>query len=196
MNRSDLRLVIAIVSTGAIAAIGSAAVTRALAPPPVDTTALDRRIATLEHDIAALNVRVGELADRVATHETPLPAQHVDPFAEPVHFDCDEVSCVLNNYEPACCAKFKRGTADSLDRAQIADGIAKVKPLIAACGDKSSAKGKVKVHVTVAPDGSVSALMVEETPDNDLANCVAGVVHMVRFAATRDGGSFGYPFIF
>lgn len=26
---------------------------------------------------------------------------------------CDEVSCVLNNYDAACCAKYKRGTCDA-----------------------------------------------------------------------------------
>jgi hypothetical protein len=129
--------------------------------------------------------------------------------------DCDEVSCVLNSYEGACCAKFRKGGSrpaaasggsapkaggsdlpDSLDRAMIADGVAKVKGRAQACGDKSSAKGQVKVSVKVSPDGSVTGVTVKNTPDPALGNCVAGVMQSARFARTQNGGAFAYPFQF
>lgn len=129
---------------------------------------------------------------------------------------CDEVSCVLNSYEGACCAKFRKGKApaaaaggggggggagkgdlpDSLDRAMISDGVAKMKARVMACGDKSPAKGQVKVSVKVAADGSVANVTVRNTPDPGLGNCVAGVMQQARFAKTQTGGSFAYPFQF
>jgi len=113
--------------------------------------------------------------------------------------ECDEVSCVLNNYEGACCAKFVHGHgADRtmLDRAMISDGVAKQKAAIMACGDKSDAKGKVKVKVRVGPDGRVSSVVVDTTPDPALGACVAAAMKKATFAMTDDGGSFSYPFIF
>ena len=131
---------------------------------------------------------------------------------------CDEVSCVLNNYEGACCSKFKKGgkgggggggTAakstggggggdlpDALDRAMISDGVAKVKARVMACGDKSTAKGQVKVSVKVNPDGHVGSVSVKATPDPGLGSCVAGAMQKATFAKTSGGGSFSYPFVF
>jgi predicted Zn finger-like uncharacterized protein len=134
------------------------------------------------------------------------------PKAEPKDSGggCDEVSCVLSNYEGSCCAKYKRssgggggGTAkpksdlpDSLDRAMISAGIANVKARVTTCGDKSPAKGKVKVKVQVAGGGNVSNVAVETTPDPALGACVAAAVQKATFAKTQSGGSFSYPFVF
>jgi predicted Zn finger-like uncharacterized protein len=130
--------------------------------------------------------------------------------------DCDEVSCVLNSYEGACCAKFRKGGGsrpagggsapkaggggdlpDSLDRTMISDGVNKVRARGQACGEKfPSAKGQVKVSVKVSPDGSVTGVTVRNTPDPGLGNCVAGVLQTAKFARTQSGGSFAYPFQF
>ncbi len=129
---------------------------------------------------------------------------------------CDEVSCVLNNYEGTCCAKFRKakggggggggggGTAttkgsdlpEGLDRAMISNGIAAVKARVTSCGDKSPAKGKVKVKVVVGPDGKVSGVTVETTPDQALGTCVGAAVQKASFSKTQKGGSFSYPFVF
>jgi predicted Zn finger-like uncharacterized protein len=130
---------------------------------------------------------------------------------------CDEVSCVLNNYEGACCAKFKKGGStgpkpptggptptaaphsdlpEGLDKGMISDGVSRVKARVMACGDKSSAKGQVKVSVKVAPDGHVAGVTVKNTPDPALGNCVAGAMNGAHFSKTQNGGSFGYPFVF
>lgn len=127
---------------------------------------------------------------------------------------CDEVSCVLNNYDGACCAKFRKKGAggggaaapsgggghsdlpDALDRSMISAGIANVKARVSACGDKSSAKGKVKVHVKVGGDGRVSSVNVETSPDASLGACVAAAVQKASFGKTQSGGSFSYPFVF
>jgi predicted Zn finger-like uncharacterized protein len=126
---------------------------------------------------------------------------------------CDEVSCVLNNYEGACCAKYKKGgkapaggggggsapksdLPDALDRTMISEGVGKVKARVMACGDKSSAKGQVKVSVKVNPDGKVGSVSIKATPDPGLGSCVSGAMQKASFAKTSGGGSFSYPFVF
>ncbi|MBA3819614.1 MAG: zinc-ribbon domain-containing protein [Deltaproteobacteria bacterium] len=125
---------------------------------------------------------------------------------------CDEVSCVLNNYEGACCAKYKKGGSktatttktsggggdlpDSLDRTMISEGVGKVKARVMSCGEKSSAKGQVKVSIKVSPDGSVSSASVKATPDPGLGSCVASAMQKASFKKTQNGGSFSYPFVF
>jgi len=131
---------------------------------------------------------------------------------------CDEVSCVLNSYEGACCAKFRKSSSggkpgaagsvpaapkssggdvpEGLDRTMISDGVAKVKARVMSCGDKSPAKGQVKVSVKVGPDGHVVSVAVKNTPDVALGNCVAGMMQKATFARTQNGGSFAYPFPF
>jgi hypothetical protein len=128
---------------------------------------------------------------------------------------CDEVSCVLNNNEGACCAKFKKpervvpsraptsqpaasneDLPDMLDRSMISEGVAKVKARVTSCGDRSPAKGQVKVAVKVAPDGHVTAVTVKNTPDPGLGSCVASMMQQAIFAKTQNGGSFAYPYTF
>ena len=55
------------------------------------------------------------------------------------------------------------------------------------CGDKSPAKGKVKVKVQVSGDGRVSNVSVETTPDPALGACVAAAVQKASFAKTQIG---------
>ena len=148
--------------------------------------------------------------------EKPAPAPKPDPA--PAKGDaggCDEISCVLNNNEGPCCAKFaKRGKGggggaaagggakggadlpDSLDRAMITDGIGKVRARVMSCGDKSPAKGQVKVSVKVGPDGRVANVTVKNTPDDALGACVAGQVQKAVFPKTQTGGQFAYPYTF
>ena len=146
----------------------------------------------------------------------PAPAAKDPPPAKDTGGGCDEVSCVLNNYEGSCCAKFRKGgkapaggggdkpaakagggdTPESLDRAMISDGVGKVKAKVMSCGDKSPAKGQVKVSVKVGPDGHVTSVSVKSTPDAGLGDCVAGMMQKATFAKTQTGGSFSYPYTF
>jgi hypothetical protein len=143
----------------------------------------------------------------------PVPAAKDPPPPKDTGKEtCDEVSCVLNNYEGACCAKFRRGgkaaaggdkaggpksdLPEALDRTMISEGVAKVKARVMSCGDKSPAKGQVKVSVKVNPDGAVTNVTVKNTPDPGLGNCVAGMMQKATFAKTQTGGSFSYPYTF
>jgi hypothetical protein len=191
MNRGDTRLVLTILSTAIASATMTVVIERLM------ESSNDAHVQALEHRVSAIEARA----------EAPVPPVTVEPViveapAEAQPDICDEVSCVLNNYEPTCCAQFDKGhhsnpgIPDSIDRAIITQGIASVKARIMACGDRSSAKGRVKVSVKVAPDGSVMSVTVKETPDVPLANCVAETIQRAKFAKTAAGGSFGYPFVF
>lgn len=84
----------------------------------------------------------------------------------------------------------------SLDRANISAAITKIKPKVAACGDKHPANGAVKTKVKVAPSGKVETVQITSTPDAALGRCVQAVVKGAVFDKTDRGGSFSYPFMF
>jgi TonB family protein len=144
----------------------------------------------------------------VAKTEAKTPAAPADTGGG----GCDEVSCVLNNYDGACCAKFKKkgggggggggggshnsDLPDQLDRSMISNAVGAVKARVSACGDRSPAKGKVKVHVKVGGDGRVSNVSVESSPDAALGACVQAAMQRATFPKTQSGGSFSYPFVF
>jgi hypothetical protein len=83
----------------------------------------------------------------------------------------------------------------ALDRASISAGIAKVKARVQACASQATTGGTVKVVVKVAPDGSVTSA-TPNASDVALGTCVADVVKSATFAASTQGGSFSYPFVF
>lgn len=84
---------------------------------------------------------------------------------------------------------------ESLDRAAISAGIAKVKAKVLACGDAARIGGTIRLKVTVDADGSVTA--AEPTgPDVDLGACIVAAIKAATFAKTSSGGSFSYPFVF
>ena len=158
------------------------------------------------------------------SHSAPAPKANDTPPPPPPKTaadsggSCDDVSCMVSGYAGACCAKFKHGGGggggggggaapkpsgggggdlpDSLDRGMISSAIANVKARVTSCGEKNSAKGKVKVHVKVGGDGHVSSVNVETTPDQALGACVQAAVQKATFAKTQSGGSFSYPFVF
>src|SRR5438270_62529 len=70
------------------------------------------RVRELQLRIDQLQAQLEELAghDHSAGLAPPPPAP---PRPSPSIGACDEVSCVLNNFEGACCAKFKGPRATS-----------------------------------------------------------------------------------
>ncbi len=129
-----------------------------------------------------------------------------DPSIDPAN-DCDEAGCVLGNYDRECCAKYKpkttngfkptpAGPADTLDKAAVKAGIAKIKARVTSCGEKTAVKGTVKIAVKVSPAGDVTDASVSDSPDATLGSCVATAVKAATFAATTNGGNFTVPFVF
>lgn len=235
---------VAIADTGSAAAKPDVAgsdttTTGGAAKPAVDTatgsasgsdlTAKPDTTTTAKADPTPVKTTTATVAKKDPKPSTPSTHQQVastkaDKKAEPAPTPtpkadtggCDEVSCVLNNYEGACCSKFRKGGAaktggsgatkpaasggadlpDGLDRGMISSGIANVKARVSACGDKSPAKGKVKVHVKVGGDGKVAGVNLESSPDAGLGACVVAAVLKASFSKTQSGGSFSYPFVF
>jgi hypothetical protein len=120
-----------------------------------------------------------------------------DDVADTDASGCDEVSCVLTNYEGDCCKKFRQPVkADSLTRADISEGIAKIKPAVSACGSKLPDGGKVLAKVEVNAKGTVTNVMIAQTPAPAAGACVAAAVQKAAFRETNRGGVFSYPFTF
>ncbi|MBA3392493.1 MAG: zinc-ribbon domain-containing protein [Deltaproteobacteria bacterium] len=180
-------------------------------PPTVADTSADKPTADKPDTKKPTTTRKDRPSGQVATRAEKPAKTEPTPVKDSGGGGCDEVSCVLNNYEGSCCAKYKKGgsktatpskssgggdTPESLDRTMISEGVGKVKARVMACGDKSSAKGQVKVSVKVNPDGSVSSVSVKDTPDAGLGRCVASAMEKASFKKTQNGGSFGYPFVF
>jgi hypothetical protein len=168
---------------------------------------LERKLA----DVQQLRTVVEQLSERVHRceqadkHEPPGPRPRRDAPAPVELGTCDEVSCVLTNYEGPCCATLRAtprpkpptsALPDTLDRATISAGIAAVRSRVAACEQPSTPKGKVKVRVRVSPAGSIDRVLVESTPDATLGACVASALRTAIFDPTQHGGSFSYPFVF
>jgi hypothetical protein len=194
MNRGDARLFFAIVATAIVAAATTGVVMRL-----IGSATTEAAVVRLEHRVEALEKPVPALPPPtvIPMLDIPLSGAETMPVPEPVADPdpCDEVSCVLNNYEPTCCAHFKK-PSEGIDRAMIVAAMATVKPLVQRCGDHSSAKGRVKVSVKVAPDGTIGKVTVVTTPDVALGTCVAAAFQGMKFPPTISGGSFGYPFQF
>ena len=113
---------------------------------------------------------------------------------------------MLEKYARACCARYKPadsgfkpafpGQAEALDKVAVKEGIEGVKPRVIACGEKFSAKGTVKIAMTVGPDGNVKDASVTDSPTPELGSCVAQALRAATFLKTAKGGSFVYPFAF
>jgi outer membrane biosynthesis protein TonB len=78
----------------------------------------------------------------------------------------------------------------------ITAAVGAVRAPILKCGAGFAGAGRVKVGVTVAPDGSITNVDVREAPDEWLGRCVATRIKAARLAATQQGGTFTYPFVF
>ena len=124
----------------------------------------------------------------------------------PARDDCDEIFCVVNT-EAACCKSHpakappkqpppRSDLPEQLTPAMITTAMNAVRSRVMTCGDKSSAKGRVRVHLRVANDGKITNIAVEETPDAGLAACVVAAVSHATFPSTQAGRSFSVPYTF
>lgn len=140
----------------------------------------------------------------------PRPATEQSSAQAPAAECMDEVACLLASNPPACCTRApssqtgqaqaasprEEDTAlpDKLDRAAIQAGMAKVRGSVAAC--ERHGTGTVSLSVRVDGDGRVSAVDVKSAPSQALGACAAQAVEDARFARSRSGQRFVYPFVF
>jgi len=136
------------------------------------------------------DARIRELEDKIKQLEAERDAPR-DATT------CDEVACVLTNYDGACCAKFKAAAPpgsnlpDVLAADKIREGIREREAGVQACPREGYA-GSVTVTFRIAASGKVA---VDDTrvsgspasiPDN-LAACIAAEVNAAVFPATKRG---------
>jgi hypothetical protein len=156
---------------------------------------LEARIAELELQREQLDDKFRRLEDREKLDRT-APTRHLP---SPDATSCDEVSCVLNNFEGACCARFKSklgkpSELPELSRDMISTGMAAVDKPIRACGSRISTPLTIRVRVQVGGEGQVTNVAI--TDDTAVAACITAVVRKATFARSKHGGSFTYPFKF
>jgi TonB family protein len=135
----------------------------------------------------------------------PTPKQSSTKQAD----DCDDIFCVVNS-DAACCKSRapkaapkqppppppKSDLPEQLTSSMITTAMNTVKARAMACGDKSSAKGRVTVHLKVGNDGHVSDVKLLASPDDALGACVVAAVNRATFPATQNGRSFSVPYTF
>jgi hypothetical protein len=84
---------------------------------------------------------------------------------------------------------------EKLDRTMISNGVYTVRQRIMACGAGFPGT-QLRLSVTVTPEGTVSNVVVKDSPDPWLSGCVAARMKGAFFAKTRSGGAFSQPFVF
>jgi len=181
----------------------------AVEPPVVAKTPPTEPVVAKDPGVARTPPTPKEPKVAKEPREPKPPKEPKEPELAPVTVEngCDEVSCALDRYQLACCAKFKpaevpvepKPTSDlpeKIDRSMIVDAMGKMKPAVVRCGEIHGTKGTVKLYVQVTAGGSVEDVSVQSTPDAPIGACVATAIKKASFARTQNGGSFGYPFVF
>ncbi len=115
----------------------------------------------------------------------------------PARAACDEISCIADA-TGWCCPRLLATPAapSTIDAHAVGTAMAQIRDRAMACRAMSGAKGKVRVHLTVDPDGHIANAAIESTPDAALGECVLHAAHAARFKRTDRGGSFAYSFVF
>ncbi len=121
----------------------------------------------------------------------------------------EEVACLLASDPPACCNRYlesraqapsvsargqRQGLPETLNRRAIQVGINSVRTAAMACR-QADAQGMVSLDIEVGGDGRVDGVKVKSAPSEEVGACVAEVVSKARFAATKHGRRFVYPFV-
>jgi hypothetical protein len=95
------------------------------------------------------------------------------------------VAALVSGYAEPCCAAL-RANADTLDRTQLAAGIATID--VRGC----TGHGAVKLSLAIAPAGTVTSVTIRSSTDDALATCIVAAARKGTFAKTQRGGAFSY----
>ena len=204
-------------STAALAAPAAALDAEDAEPAPAVPAAATPVPATSEQELIAAAPAAHGTQRPARTPATPRPRPRTEPdqsaATKPASAaEClDEVACLLASNPPACCTRPQSSQTgqsqasspreedtslpDKLDRAAIQAGIAQVRERVATC-QRHGGTGTVSLSVRVDGDGRVSAADVKSAPSQALGSCVAQAVEDARFARSRSGQRFTYPFVF
>lgn len=129
-----------------------------------------------------LDPRIQELEDRIKELEGQL--------ATAPQTTCDEVSCVLNNYEGECCQQFKAAPdVAGIELVKIRKVLTNYERPIEAC-DRETYAGTVTVTLRIAPNGSVEDTRIAATPaaiPTVLTSCIENVFGAATLPRTKAG---------
>lgn len=112
---------------------------------------------------------------------------------------CDEVACVIENYESPCCAKFKRGrpsearTPEAPTRDEIARAFRSLTPKVQACASDAGFTGVMRLRLKISPEGKVSEASVTDA-ETEVAACVARAARKLTLAASQNGVTATFPY--
>ena len=166
------------ISPPAIAASPTSMETHGDGPPP--TRAHDDKVAALAVGAARHTPAPPVPVTPRPVQPPPVPAPVAEPAPEP---------------PPAAASTPSTDIPAALDRTMIANAIARVKPLLAACGTGFPG-ANVLIHVAVEPNGSVGTVKVSKSPEDWLTWCVTQRVMATEFPITGTGGRFAFPIAF
>lgn len=127
----------------------------------------------------------------------PQPVAAAEASAAP----CDEVSCVLDNYAGACCAKYKpgaprpttNGVPESVSREELHQALDELRRPVKRCATKEDMTGIIKVRFRVLPSGDVGDVTIADV-EPALAACVTRAFKKHTFPASVNGVNASFPF--
>ncbi|MCC6996181.1 MAG: serine/threonine protein kinase [Deltaproteobacteria bacterium] len=167
---------------------------------PDDVAALDKAVAACD---AQTEGRMGN-RDAVPKDADPDPRSSPQPSSRPG--GTDQVACLIDPDLPGC--RDRRGTkvqpsptgageSDRLSRDDLKEGMAKVRGRVSACFAKYGVAGTVKVKVTIASSGKVTAATAQEPfAGTPTGTCAELAVKQATFRAFSDGPiSVAFPFL-
>ena len=79
---------------------------------------------------------------------------------------------------------------------EVEQNMREVRADVITCAQKTSYEGKVTVRVTIAPDGSASAVIEKGSGQAEVDDCVTGAFANAKFPTSRRGQRFQYGFTF
>jgi outer membrane biosynthesis protein TonB len=79
---------------------------------------------------------------------------------------------------------------------EVDQNMREIRADVITCAQKTSYEGKVTVRVTIAPDGSASAVIENGSGLAEVDDCVTGAFAKARFPTSKRGQRFQYGFTF
>jgi hypothetical protein len=102
----------------------------------------------------------------------------------------------LQEHSEAATAPEKDELPEAPSKIAIVSEMAKLRAPVHGCYEQHKVPGLVKVQVVVAPSGAVAAASAQDNKANaPIGQCVAAAVLKARFAPSKKGVTFSYPFV-
>jgi hypothetical protein len=134
------------------------------------------------------------------TDEGVAPGDIADGIPSAPEEACDEVSCVLDDYEGPCCAQYRRprtapapSLPDSISRGELSTVLQSLRGQVARCASAQEFVGVFKVKFRVLPSGKVGDVTVADVAPA-LGACVARLFKAYEFPPSVNGVSASFPF--